>query len=156
MGSHENMQELYHSMTDDPTSGYRVLGYFEDFPSDRYLMNIAYLGQPCEAVDYLTRNAGKVDQLYCSLPSARSAEIVPIINYCENHLIRFFSVPNVRNYLKRRMYFEMLGNVPVLSIRREPLELLENRMMKRGFDIICSLLFLCTFSRLYTSLWDWL
>ena len=107
VGSHENMQELYHSMTDDPTSGYRVLGYFEDFPSDRYPMNIAYLGQPCEAVDYLTRNAGKVDQLYCSLPSARSAEIVPIINYCENHLIRFFSVPNVRNYLKRRMYFEM-------------------------------------------------
>ena len=144
MGSHENMQELYHSMTDDPTSGYRVLGYFEDFPSDRYPMNIAYLGQPCEAVDYLTCNAGKVDQLYCSLPSARSAEIVPIINYCENHLIRFFSVPNVRNYLKRRMYFEMLGNVPVLSIRREPLELLENRIVKRSFDIICSLLFLCT------------
>ena len=75
-------------------------------------MNIAYLGQPCEVVDYLARNAGKVDQLYCSLPSARSAEIVPIINYCENHLIRFFSVPNVRNYLKRRMHFEMLGNVP--------------------------------------------
>ena len=107
-------------------------------------MQELYLGQPCEAVDYLTRNAGKVDQLYCSLPSARSVEIVPIINYCENHLIRFFSVPNVRNYLKRRMYFEMLGNVPVLSIRREPLELLENRIMKRGFDIICSLLFLCT------------
>ena len=33
--------------------------------------------------------------------------------------------------------------VNCLSIRREPLELLENRMMKRGFDIICSLLFLC-------------
>ena len=89
-------------------------------------------------------NVRKVDQLYCSLPSARSAEIVPIINYCENHLIRFFSVPNVRNYLKRRMYFEMLGNVPVLSIRREPLELLENRIVKRSFDIVCSLLFLCT------------
>ncbi len=120
-------------------------GILKIFPSDRYPMNIAYLGQPCEAVDYLTRNAGKVDQLYCSLPSARSAEIVPIINYCENHLIRFFQRSHyVRNYLKRRMYFEMLGNVPVLSIRREPLELLENRIMKRGFDIICSLLFLCT------------
>ena len=144
VGSYENMQELYHSMTDDPTSGYRVLGYFEDFPSDRYPMNMAYCGQPSQTVDYLTRNTGKVDQLYCSLPSARSAEIIPIINYCENHLIRFFSVPNVRNYLKRRMYFEILGNVPVLSIRREPLELLENRIVKRCFDIICSLLFLCT------------
>lgn len=145
VGSHENMQELYHSMTDDPTSGYRVLGYFEDSPSNYYPDEIAYLGQPKEVVKYLEQNADRIEQLYCSLPSARSADIVPIINYCENHLIRFFSVPNVRNYLKRRMYFELLGNVPVLSIRREPLELRENRILKRTFDILCSLLFLCTF-----------
>lgn len=144
IGSHENMQELYHAMTDDPTSGYRVLGYFEDFPSDRYPSDVSYLGHPQEVNNFLKQNVGRVDQLYCSLPSARSAEIVPIINYCENHLVRFFSVPNVRNCLKRRMHFEMLGNVPVLSIRREPLELLENRIVKRTFDIVCSTLFLCT------------
>ena len=144
IGSHENMQELYHAMTDDPTSGYRVLGYFEDFPSDRYPSDVSYLGHPQEVNNFLKQNVGRVDQLYCSLPSARSAEIVPIINYCENHLVRFFSVPNVRNYLKRRMHFEMLGNVPVLSIRREPLELLENRIVKRTLDIVCSTLFLCT------------
>lgn len=144
IGSHENMQELYHAMTDDPTSGYRVLGYFEDFPSDRYPSDVSYLGHPQEVNNFLEQNVGRVDQLYCSLPSARSAEIVPIINYCENHLVRFFGVPNVRNYLKRRMHFEMLGNVPVLSIRREPLELLENRIVKRTFDIVCSTLFLCT------------
>ena len=144
IGSHENMQELYHAMTDDPTSGYRVLGYFEDFPSDRYPSDVSYLGHPQDVNNFLKQNVGRVDQLYCSLPSARSAEIVPIINYCENHLVRFFSVPNVRNYLKRRMHFEMLGNVPVLSIRREPLELLENRIVKRTFDIVCSTLFLCT------------
>ena len=144
IGSHENMQELYHAMTDDPTSGYRVLGYFEDFPSDRYPSDVSYLGHPQEVNNFLEQNVARVDQLYCSLPSARSAEIVPIINYCENHLVRFFSVPNVRNYLKRRMHFEMLGNVPVLSIRREPLELLENRIVKRTFDIVCSTLFLCT------------
>ena len=144
IGSHENMQELYHAMTDDPTSGYRVLGYFEDFPSDRYPSDVSYLGHPQEVNNFLKQNVGRVDQLYCSLPSARSAEIVPIINYCENHLVCFFGVPNVRNYLKRRMHFEMLGNVPVLSIRREPLELLENRIVKRTFDIVCSTLFLCT------------
>ena len=64
---------------------------------------------------FFRKHAGEINQLYCSLPSVRSAEIVPIINYCENHLVRFFSVPNVRNYLKRRMHFELLGNVPVLS-----------------------------------------
>ena len=144
VGSHENMQELYHAMTDDPTSGYRVLGYFEDFPSDRYPQDVPYLGQPNEVSVFLEKHAGEINQLYCSLPSVRSAEIVPIINYCENHLVRFFSVPNVRNYLKRRMHFELLGNVPVLSIRCEPLESLENRIIKRAFDVVCSGLFLIT------------
>lgn len=144
VGSHENMQELYHAMTDDPTSGYRVMGYFEDFPSDRYPQDVPYLGQPSEVNLFLEKHAGEIDQLYCSLPSVRSVEIVPIINYCENHLVRFFSVPNVRNYLKRRMHFEFFGNVPVLSIRCEPLESLENRIIKRTFDIVCSGLFLIT------------
>ena len=144
VGSHENMQELYHAMTDDPTSGYRILGYFEDFPSDRYPQDVPYLGQPSDVNLFLEKHVGEISQLYCSLPSVRSAEIVPIINYCENHLVRFFSVPNVRNYLKRRMHFELLGNVPVLSIRCEPLESLENRIIKRAFDIVCSGLFLCT------------
>ena len=144
VGSHENMQELYHAMTDDPTSGYRVLGYFEDFPSGRYPQEVPYWGQPNEVSVFLEKHAGEINQLYCSLPSVRSAEIVPIINYCENHLVRFFSVPNVRNYLKRRMHFELLGNVPVLSIRCEPLESLENRIIKRTFDVICSGLFLIT------------
>ena len=144
VGSHENMQELYHAMTDDPTSGYRVLGYFEDFPSDRYPQDVPYLGQPNEVSVFLEKHAGEINQFYCSLPSVRCAEIVPIINYCENHLVRFFSVPNVRNYLKRRMHFELLGNVPVLSIRCEPLESLENRIIKRAFDVVCSGLFLIT------------
>ena len=42
------------------------------------------------------------------------------------------------------MYFELLGNVPVLCIRQEPLSFTENRFRKRTFDIVFSLLFLCT------------
>lgn len=42
------------------------------------------------------------------------------------------------------MHLEMLGNVPVLYIRQEPLAQPENRMLKRLFDIVFSLLFLCT------------
>lgn len=142
VGSNSNMVELYHEMTDDATSGFRVMGYFEDVPSKNFPENVPYLGHPREVVSYL-QNHG-VSQLYCSLPSSRSEEIIPIINYCENHLVRFFSVPNVRNYLKRRMWFELLGNVPVLCIRQEPLSLRENRILKRTFDLVCSMLFLCT------------
>ncbi len=143
VGSNDNIIELYHAMTDDSTSGFRVIGYFEDAPSTKYPEHVPYLGQPKDVISYLEEHHG-IEQLYCSLPSARSEEILPLINYCENHLVRFFSVPNVRNYLKRRMCFELLGNTPILSIRREPLSQVENQILKRCFDFLFSLLFLCT------------
>lgn len=142
VGSNWNMVELYTEMTGDPTTGYRVIGYFDDSPSDKFKDSPTYLGKPQSVVDYLQRNP--VQQVYCCLPSVRSNEIIPIINYCESHMIRFYSVPNVRNYLHRHMHFEMFGNVPVLSIREEPLAQVENQLLKRLFDILFSGLFLCT------------
>ena len=142
VGSTENMTELYHEMTSDKTSGYRVLGYFDTTPNAKFPASCTYLGKPEEVVDFLS--CITVNQLYCCLPSTMSGYIVPIINHCENHLIHFYSVPNVRNYLRHRMHFEMIGSVPILSIRKEPLGKIENRLIKRTFDVLFSLLFLCT------------
>jgi len=142
VGSNKNMAELYQEMAGDPTTGFRISGYFCDLPSNDFPESIPYLGQPKEVVTYLQQH--HIEQVYCCLPSARSHEIVPIINYCENHLIRFYSVPNIRNYLHRRMHFEMFGNIPVLTIREEPLTQMENRLLKRAFDLFFSLSFLCT------------
>ena len=38
----------------------------------------------------------------------------------------------------------MIGNVPFLSLRQDPLSRTGNKMLKRAFDIVFSLLFLCT------------
>lgn len=142
VGDGSNMVELYEEMTADPTSGFKVVGYFAEHPSDNYPKECHYLGTPQEVIPYLKKS--KAEQLYCGLTSSHSKEILPIISYCENNLIHFYSVPNVRNYLKRRMYLELIGNVPVLDIRQEPLAQPENRLAKRLFDIVFSLLFLCT------------
>jgi putative colanic acid biosynthesis UDP-glucose lipid carrier transferase len=143
IGSAENMQEIYHAMINDPTSGFRVMGYFAETISSQFPEKNFYLGTPDQALNYL--HTHQVDHVYCGLSSTQSQLILPIINYCENHLIRFYSVPNVRNYLKRRMYFVQFGsNVPVLAIRREPLGKLSNRFVKRIFDIVFSGIFLCT------------
>lgn len=142
VGDGSNMVELYEEMTADPTSGFKVVGYFAEHPSDNYPKECRYLGTPQEVIPYLKKS--KAEQLYCGLASSHSKEIMPIISYCENNLIHFYSVPNVRNYLKRRMHLELIGSLPVLDIRQEPLAQPENRLAKRLFDIVFSLLFLCT------------
>lgn len=142
VGGNKSMAELYNEMASDPTIGFHVIGYFDDQPSSNFPASIPYLGLPKETLAYL--QSEPVEQVYCCLPSIRSEEILPIISYCENHLIHFFGTPDVRNYLHRRMHFDMFGNVPIFTIREEPLAQLENRMLKRTFDIFFSALFLIT------------
>lgn len=142
VGINDHMDELYQQMMGDPTTGYRIIGYFNDQPSSHFSTLLPYLGQPKEVVSYLQEHP--TEQVYCCLPATRSSEILPVINYCENHFIRFYSVPDIRNYLHRRMHFEMFGSVPVLSIRQEPLSQLENQVLKRAFDLVFSGLILCT------------
>ena len=145
VGASSNMMDLYQEMMSDPSCGYRIKGYFDDTPSSLFPTDIPYLGEIDQIIPYLDSPENEsVQQLYCCLPSKREKEIRKIINYCENHLVRFFSVPNVRNYLKRKMNMELLGDVPILYIREEPLQQLDCRIIKRTFDIVCSGIFLCT------------
>lgn len=142
VGSTDNNLELYHELTDDPTFGYRVYGYFDNASRADFPASCPYLGVPAEVTSYLKEHL-LVEQLYCSLPSQERMTIVSIIDYCENNLVHFYNVPSVRNYLHNRMYMTLTGSIPVLSLRRVPLNQTENRVLKRVFDILFSGFVLC-------------
>ena len=149
VGNGENIHELNEVMA-DPTYGYHVEEIFFNFGDevDIHPKSENYLRELQRLRTYL--NTHEVQELYCSLPSACGKDIVSIIHYCDNNLIRFFSVPNVRNYVKRKLQLTLLGDVPVLSIRKEPLNNPLNRATKRAFDLLVSGLFLITF---YPWIW---
>lgn len=142
VGSGSNLMELYNEMALQLTTGYNVVGYFDKKPNADFSEKCTYLGTGDDVLEFLSKN--HIDRVYCGLPSADSSTIIPIINYCEGHIIRFFSVPNFRNYCQRRVTLEMFSNVPLLSVREEPLNIPFNRFIKRAFDIVFSLCFICT------------
>lgn len=142
VGFSDNILELWSEMQ-NKIYGYYILGYFNDTPVENFKDKMNYLGTIEDIHTYLQEN--HVHQLYCALPSSMAKQIVPIINTCEHTCCHFYSVPNVRNYLKRTMNMEILGSVPVLTIRNDQLSgSLTNRIIKRTFDIVISGLFLIT------------
>jgi len=142
VGAGVNLNAIYRRMISDQGTGYKVKGYFEEKDSTHLGDKLTRLGLVKDAIKYMEEN--QVDMLFCNLPSSRSEEIKEIINYCENHLVHFYSVPNVRNYVHHRMQVEFLDDVPVLSTRFEPLRRPMARFAKRTFDLIVSSLFLVT------------
>jgi len=142
VGASDNILELWREMS-NPFYGYRVVGYFNEKPMEHAPEHLRYLGGIADVAPYLRQH--QVKQLYCALPSAFANDILQIINTCEQHCVHFYSVPNVRNYLKRTMQLEVLGPIPVLSIREDPLSSLTNRIFKRCFDVVVSGLFMIPF-----------
>lgn len=142
VGAGNNLAYLHERMMTDLSTGYRFLGYFGDTKSEHLPESVQRIGTISEALPWLQEHSPHM--VFCNLPSTRSAEILAIMNYCESHFIRFYSVPNVRNYVHRAMQVEMVDDMPVLTLRSEPLRSPFNRFLKRAFDLLVSSVFLVT------------
>lgn len=141
VGAGHNLAYLHECMTKSLNAGYHFIGYFEDKPSTHLPADVRLLGGLADVESWL-QNHPRPDMLFCNLPSSRSTEIVSLINYCDRNFIHFYSVPNVRNYVHRVMEVEQIGDMPVLSIRKDPLSLTQNKILKRIFDLVVSGLFI--------------
>jgi len=142
VGADENAIRLYNEMHIGlGVNGYRVLGFFTGLYQDKVPQGAAYLGKISEAADYIVDNA--VSEVYCSLSPNKDAEYInEIIKVCESNFISFFYVPNMDGYLHRRMQWSEFGDVTIIQLREEPMNNPVSKALKRGFDIILSLLFL--------------
>ncbi|MCU0417243.1 MAG: undecaprenyl-phosphate glucose phosphotransferase [Cytophagaceae bacterium] len=117
------------------TAGYRFIGFLDDAPN-RVRHSELVLGNTSE-IKHINQ---KVDEVFCALPLSAARQIQDLIKYCDNNLIRLHIVPDFRGLLNKKMDLDFFDNVPVLHIRKEPLESLLNRFFKRSFDIGFSLL----------------
>ena len=142
LGSSYTIEELYKEMS-DTTSGYKIQGYFDDTPNPNLSKHIPYLGTTENILSYLEQHK-EIHNIYSSLPSKHRDKIMDVIYWSEQNFTMFYHVPHVRDYLHRRMWFETVGDVPVLSLHVTPLHDIDNRILKRTFDLVVSGLFLTT------------
>ncbi|MBC7451313.1 MAG: undecaprenyl-phosphate glucose phosphotransferase [Cytophagales bacterium] len=131
------MQVMRYIIAKD-NAGYRFLGFLDDDVS-----NFKHKELLLGGIDDLQDLKGlriQVDEIFCTLPFTASKRIRSIIQYADNHLIRIHLVPDFRGFLNKKVDLEFYDNVPVLNIRKEPLENTVNRFLKRLFDVIFALL----------------
>ena len=143
IGGGNNMQMLFEEMEGSLASIYEVVGYFDIVPNDIFSSQCPYLGSPDSFADFMSGKTS-IKHVFCSLSMEQGRYNFSIMNYCENHLLYFHGVPNVCKGFPQRIWHSMIGNMPILNLRYEPLSKVENRFLKRLFDIMLSGIFLVT------------
>jgi len=80
------------------------------------------------------------DQIILTATDLGSRRIMDIVLLCDRNLIMFNMVPDLFRLMTSSMDFQSLDDIPLLGLKRWPLELFWNRVLKRAEDIVGAVL----------------
>ncbi len=133
IGRDKNLKKI-RKVFDTPDLGYRYLGFFEDTPS----RSSTYLGKIEDCFLYLLENS--IDEIYCVASKVNHLQLINLINFADNNLIKLKVILDNKEIFSRAMSLESYENVPVLNLRKVPLDAEYARIIKRSFDVAVSTL----------------
>lgn len=115
--------------------------FFEGRPEYGYtLKNIFDLQKNTidECIDYIAKNS--VDEIYCSVAEMSDSCLAKLIDFADNNLKVVKFLPDNKEIYTKRLDFTYYGVLPILSLRKIPIDEPFNKFVKRGFDIVMSLM----------------
>lgn len=167
VGNDPELLRLYNELVNDPTTGYRIRGYYGDAEVGEWTyshvsqspkieeesitkekhgeINIKRLGSLQDFLRLIDETPDELiigDEMYVSL-SRRDRDIIKKLSrFCDRRVIRFFYVPVSVETLGINLKPELLNEMEVYASYENPLQNIVNRAIKRLFDIVMSIMFL--------------
>ena len=117
--------------------GYKCIGYIDEL--DQLKKECAYLGNLNDLHTILRTT--EIDEVFIALPTGENEKIQNCIAICDGLNIKVRILPNLSEFTSSSVYINNIGLLPVVNVGDLPLDKRENRLLKRSFDIIFSLLF---------------
>lgn len=133
VGNDKNLGKIL-QIFKEPDYGYRYRGYFSNRGENSG--NNLYLGKISECYKYILDN--RIDEIYCLVSELSNSEIKGLIHFADNNFKRLKLVPDNKGIFTRAMQAELFGTIPILNLRRSPLEMNYAKYGKRLFDILFS------------------
>ena len=138
IGGNEVANQLYTYFMSDDVLGIRVKGIFFDGDVSFDVKDSIRVAGFDELESFALNN--DVDEIYYSMPLTYTNKIKSLVDFCDQNMIRFKIVPDFRGFLFKRVNIDFYNDVPVVTLRPEPLTDITNRFLKRVFDVLFSTL----------------
>ena len=116
----------------------QIIGYIENEENISELSHYPVLANITDTL----RVAKELDiqEIFSTITPEQNNYIYDLMYQSEKECIRFRIVPNLSLFISREVHIEYYGELPILSLRKEPLDDAGNRIKKRMLDMTISLL----------------
>ena len=137
VGVTPSAMELYETINRYYYYGYKCYGFIDD--NTAKLNGSRYLGK-LDALESILKE-GNIDEVMITLPANEALQIKSCLALCDMYKTKARIVPDLQQYVDASVQVNNIGLLPVINIRALPLDKPENKILKRSFDIVFSLLF---------------
>lgn len=154
VGSDPELLNIYNKMKVSSTLGYNVLGYYADARIDSGSQGpelLKKLGSMQDFLDGLNDISNLVlgDDLFLCISRNDKQIIRKVSQMCDRNVIRFYYVPVSVESIGLNLKRELMDDIEFFTTYDNPLQEPINRIVKRVFDILLSVLFLITTAIIY-------
>lgn len=132
IGSGETARDYLDLIKSNKEFGYNYSGYV----SNDFNFEGEKLGNFCDLLDILNKH--KPDEVICALDICDAEYLEGIVSACEKSGTKISIVPFCYKYIPSQPYIDVIGHMPLINLRRIPLDNLGNAFLKRTLDILGS------------------
>ncbi len=140
-------RRILRSIKGHPELGMRVVGFLTRHQEKvgKAIEGVPVLGVYEDVQEIIQTQP--VDQVFLALPLDEHARLRKVMEKVDNELVDIKIVPDIFDYITLRGGIEELDNIPIISLRDAPLQGW-NRLFKRLFDVLASIVLLAFFAPL--------
>ena len=153
IGSDTEIQKVWELLLNDPTMGYKIIGYYADEEvEDAEITRIGTLAGLMEDI----RNGREVDfgdELYVCLSRKEKETLTTLAEVCDSQVTKFYFVPVSVESIGLNLKREYINDIEIFTTRESPLDNPVNQAVKRVFDIVVSIIALALTGLLFPFVW---
>jgi len=138
VGNSSSAQQLKQFFQNTPDYGYKLKSHF----------NMSSLSEAALVKNVMEYSIDKkIDEIYCSVSSLSNHTINELVDFADNNLITIKFIPDNKDLYAKQLKIDYYSYLPILSLRRIPVDDPLNQFFKRAFDLIMSsLVIICILS----------
>lgn len=136
IGYNETAKKLEQYFEEDGVNVH-LLGFIEDEKNVTELSRHPVLAEIKQTIP--TALEMEVQEIYSTITPEQNNYIYTLINKAEMECIRFKVVPDLSVFINKPVVINYIRELPILSLRSEPLDDVGNRIKKRVLDVAVSL-----------------
>jgi Undecaprenyl-phosphate glucose phosphotransferase len=140
LGDKQVIEKIYDSINQGGGVSYNLLGVFSssDITPNGHPASLLYKGNLSDCIQLIREQ--KVQEILCSVKEFPAEDINRLIDEADRQMIRVKLLLDYESILNKQGEISAQFNIPILTLRREPLEEERNKIIKRTFDIFFSAL----------------